>query len=169
MTDDDNYQNLKIEDGDLISIKKSHGIFGWLTKFFTGKYTHTGIAVLIENKLWMVEINGGRNHAIPLNQYGDKDYDVSYPPIGLNRAKIREAALESLNVMTNYGFIATIATGVNEFFGFNKFIHWRKIRHCAGYAVSIYEKAGWEEHSYIISPTKLTELLIFKLSITNKV
>lgn len=155
----------QIEDGDIISIRKVHSLFGVLTKLFTGKYTHTGMAIWLNNSLWMTELNGGRNHAIPMIQLADSQFDVFFPPSSLNRAKIRRASLDSLKVMVKYGIPAVIATGINEFFGFNRFIHWRNILDCSGYVIKILEAAGWNEHSYITSPTKLSEMLTFKLSV----
>jgi hypothetical protein len=155
----------QILDGDIIQVRTTHGLFGWLTKLFTGVYTHTAIAVWLDGGLWMVEINGGRNHAIPMSQLDNVDFDVFYPPYSLTRSLIREAILESIRVKTNYGYFATIATGINEFFGFNRFIHWRNQLDCTGYVVKILQKSGWSEHSYIVSPTKLSEELILRLEV----
>lgn len=155
-----------IEDGDLVSIRTAHGLFGRATQFFTGRvYTHNGIAVWLDGGLWMVEINGGRNHAVPMSQLIVDDFDVFRAPDGLDRAAIRKAALESIRVRVPYGYAATVAIGLLEFLGINKFVHWRKILVCSGYAVAIYEAAGWPEHSRIISPGKLSELLEYKLSV----
>lgn len=154
-----------IQDGDIVLVRSAHSLFGWLTKLFTGVYTHSGVAVWIEGGLWMVEINGGRNHAIPLSQLSDVDFDVYYPPNNLDRMAIKTVALRTLRVMIPYGFVATIVIGINEFFGINRFIHWRKIIICSGYVVEILDLAGWSEHSYIVSPTKLSELLLLKLEV----
>jgi hypothetical protein len=155
----------QIMDGDIIEVLTAHSLFNWLTKLFTGRYVHTGIAFWLDGGLWMVEINGGKNHAIPLSQLDGTDFDVFYPPYRLSRAAIRKAALESIRAKTSYGFLATIATGINEFFGFNRFIHWRGQLDCTGYVVKILEAAGWSEHSYIVSPTRLSEMLIFRLPV----
>ena len=157
-----------IEDGDLITTRRVHGLFGILTFLTTGKYTHTGTAVWIGRSLWMVEINGGRNHAIPLSQLEHEDFDVYYPPEGLDRRRIKREAIESIRVRVNYGFIATVVTGIVEFFNLPIVINWRNYLHCAGYSIRIYDQAGWDvtgTHSYITSPTKLASMLRLKFRI----
>jgi hypothetical protein len=163
-----NYQELRaqIEDGDLIATRIAHGLFGKLTQFFTRKvYTHCGIATWLDGGLWMVEINGGRNHAIPLSQLEDEDFDVFQPPQELDRQAIRKAALESMRVKVEYGFLAAFMIGLLGLLKLKVFVHWRKIIVCSGYCVAVYEKAGWSEHSRIISPGELADLLRLKLKI----
>jgi hypothetical protein len=155
----------QIMDGDIIEVLTAHSVFNWLTKLFTGRYVHTGMAFWLDGGLWMVEINGGKNHAIPLSQLEGTDFDVYAPPSYLSRTSIRTAALESIRIKTSYGFLAPIATGINEFFGFNRFIHWRNTLDCTGYVVKILQAAGWPEHSFIESPTKLSKELWLKLEV----
>ncbi|WP_394780589.1 hypothetical protein [Undibacterium sp.] len=58
----------QIDDGDLIAVCGRDSIVSTLTRFFTrSAYTHTGIAVWLDSGLWMMELNGGRNHAIPMS------------------------------------------------------------------------------------------------------
>ncbi len=153
----------KIHDGDLISVFKAHSLFGKLTQFFTGEYTHVGIAIWLDGGLWLTEINGGRNHAIPLSQLKKCGFDVSSPPPGCNPFNIRHVALASLRESEEYGFINAAVTGFIEFFKIPITINWRKGRHCAGYCIRIYDRAGWSllggTHSYLMSPTALTARL----------
>jgi hypothetical protein len=53
-----------IMNGDIIATKRVHGLFEFLTKFFTGQYTLTGITVWIERGFssedvdqWFIEAN----------------------------------------------------------------------------------------------------------------
>lgn len=163
-----NYQQARsqIEDGDVISVRTAHGLFGRATQFFTRKvYTHNGIAVWLDGGLWMVEINGGKNHAIPLSQLEGEDFDVFLPPPDLYRSNIRKAALESLRVKVKYGYLAAFAVGLLGLLKLKIFVHWRKIIVCSGYCVAVYEEAGWPEHSRIISPGGLADMLRLKLEI----
>lgn len=159
-----------ILDGDLISISKAHSLFNRLTQILTGEYVHVGVAVWIDNGLWMVEINGGRNHAVPLSQLKPAGFDVSEPPPGVTAASARFEALEALRGTEEYGFGATIATGLIEFFNIPLVVNWRNGRHCAGLVTMIYDRAGWAKsagftHTYVISPTKLTKLMKFKFRV----
>ncbi len=154
-----------LTDGDLVVVKTAHGIFGKLTKFFTGEYTHCGIVVWIDRGLWLVEINGGKNHVIPLSQISDVQLDVFNPPPELDVVKIRRCALESVRTKQNYGFPATVAIGLIEYFKLRLSPKWRNLIVCSGYCVKIYSEAGWYYTNLIISPTKLTTLLTKKLEI----
>ncbi len=160
----------KIHDGDLISVFKAYSIFNIATKLFTGEYTHVGIAIWMDGGLWLVEINGGGNHAIPLSQLQKCGFDVSSPPSGVTRMTARAHALQALRERETYGFFTTIVTGVIEFFKIPLVINWRKGRHCAGLVVRIYDRAGWASagegtHTYVISPTKLTKLMMFRFRV----
>lgn len=165
-----NEARIKIHDGDLISVFKAHGLFGWLTKFFTGQYTHTGIAIWMDGGLWLIETNGGGNHAIPLSQLQKYGFDVSSPPPGVTRMAARAHALAALRERETYGFFTTIVTGFVEFFRIPITINWRNGRHCAGLCVRIYDRAGWAAedrgtHTYVISPTKLTKRMMFRFRV----
>lgn len=158
-----------IEDGDLIATRKTHSLFNWATKFFTREeYTHNGLAIWLDDGLWMSEINGGKNHLIPMSQLAGEDFDVCCPPEGLDRREIRREILESLRVKIPYGKLAAFATGLVEFFNLGIYIHWRNILHCAGISIRTYERAGWPRHTYVMSPGKLVKLLPFKFAVRVK-
>ncbi len=167
-----NYFNARseISNGDMISVFKAHGFFGRLTQFFTGQYTHSGVAVWMEGGLWMVEINGGRNHAIPLSQLQKFGFDVFEPPKGVTAKSAKISALKALRNQENYGFFTTIVTGFIEYFRIPIVVNWRKGRHCAGFVVGIYDDAGWamadnQTHTYVISPTKLSNMMKLKFRV----
>lgn len=164
---DYNQARTLIEDGDIVQVRTAHSLFGWLTKLFTGVYVHTGMAVWLDTGLWLVEINGGGNHIVPLSQLNNKDYDVYSPPSELSPNELKRIALNSIRTREDYGFAATIMSGINEFLLLNRFIHWRDQLHCTGYVIKILEGAGWAEHSYITSPTALSRLLTIKLKVRN--
>jgi hypothetical protein len=164
----------KIHDGDLISVFKAHSLFNRATQFFTGEYTHTGVAVWIEGGLWLAETNGGGNHAVPLSQLQKFGFDVSEPPSGVDVSKIKSVVLEELREKEPYGYLAAVATGFVEYFGIPITINWRKGRHCSGLVTRIWDRAGWAElsgftHTYVISPTKLTRQVKFKFRVTPEI
>lgn len=153
---------MKIETGDCIAVRTAHGILGRLTQIVTASpYTHTGIAKWIDGDLFMSELNGGRNHLIPVSQL--TDYDVYAHPddlVGL------EGAINAwLQHPVDYGYLAFAAIGLLNWFKIKAFVHWRKVMVCSGYCVAIYETAGWPERSRVISPRELTAQLTFKLAV----
>lgn len=148
-----------IKSGDLIAVPTAHSIMGKLTQFFTrSPYTHVGTALWIGEELFMAELNGGRNHLIPIIQLND--FDVYQCPDGLYA--IETAIRKWLNYPVDYGFIAFVAIGLLNWFKIKKFIKWRKILVCSGYCVAIYETAGWPECTRILSPGELAAMLKLK-------
>jgi hypothetical protein len=153
----------QIVTGDLISVRTAHGFLGWLTQVVTrSPYTHSGIARWMGDELYMAELNGGRNHLIPMSQL--TGFDVSAAPEGL--ADIDGAIAEWLRVAIPYGSLAFAAIGVLDWLRLTSFVHWRRILVCSGYCVAIYETAGWPEHTRILSPRALAALLTFKFNVT---
>ncbi len=156
-----------IKDGDVISVRETHGFLAPFTRFFTrSPHTHSGIAVWIDQGLWMAELNGGKNHLIPMSQLAETDFDVSDCPVP-NRFAVRDAIFNSLRVKIPYSLVALVAIGLLSFFGIKKFVHWREMLVCSGDIVAILEAAGWPEHTRILSPGDLYGLLEPKLSVRN--
>lgn len=160
-----------IKTGDLIGVLDSHGLLGFLTRFFTRKpYTHTGVATWLGDRLFMADLNSGRNHLTAVSCL--KDFDVCDPPSGLDTYFVWQAIFEWLAKPINYGVLAFLVIGLRCFLGLKTFIHWRKIVVCSGGSVTIYEltvdamqRAGmavpkaWEDHNRMLSPGELVEEL----------
>lgn len=152
----------QIETGDMIAVRDVHGILGRLTRWATrSPYTHAGIALWLAGGLYMAELNGGRNHLVPMSQL--TAFDVYHAPQGL--ADIEAAIMDWLRGPIVYGYLAFILIGLLDRLRLNLYVHWRRILVCSGYCVAIYETAGWSEHSRIISPRGLAGLLTFKLGV----
>jgi hypothetical protein len=161
----------QIEDGDLIGSLDSHGILGSTTRFFTRKpYTHTGVAVWLDGRVFMADLNSGRNHLTALSCL--TNFDVCDPPKGIPRSFIREALFNWLAKPINYGILAFLVIGLRCWLGLKTFIHWRKIVVCSGGSVTIFEDAvdlmqklgmavpkAWEDHNRMLSPGELVEEL----------
>lgn len=152
-----------IQTGDLIGVRDVHGIVGWSTVFFTRRpYTHTGVALWLGARLFMAELNAGRNHLTAVSQL--TDFDVCAPPVA-NRSAIESAIFDWLAKPIAYGFAAFILIGLRAWLRLKTFIHWRRVIVCSGGSVEIYEMAGWPEHSRMISPGELVDELTMKLSV----
>jgi hypothetical protein len=151
-----------INTGDLIAVPTAHSIMGKATQFFTrSPYTHVGVAVWIGGELFMAELNGGRNHLIPIIQLNK--FNVYKCPDGLT--DVGGSIKKWLSYQVDYGFVAFLAIGFLTWFKIKAFVHWRSVMVCSGYCVAIYETAGWPEHSRVISPGQLTELLKLKFKV----
>lgn len=153
-----------IATGDLIAVRETHGLLAPLTRFFTrSPVTHVGTALWMDGGLWMAELNGGKNHAIPLSQLSETDFDVYECPV--DRVKVRATTLAALRLKIGYGIIALPIIGLLNWLRIKVFIHARRVLVCSGYCISIYEAAGWPERSRIVSPEELVEQLKLKLEV----
>lgn len=158
-----------ILDGDLIAVRETHGFLTPFTRIFTrSPITHNGTAIWIDGGLWMAELNTGKNHAIPLSQLDETDFDVHEPPID-DRAALRESILANLRMKVPYGFLALPVIGLLDWLRVKVFIHARSILVCSGWCVKVYEDAGWDEHTRITSPRALAAELPLKLEVRRTV
>lgn len=155
----------KIEDGDMIAVCGKEGFLTPFTKFFTrSPYTHVGVAFWMGGGLWMAEINAGANHATPLSQYAECDFDVFIKPDECIHS-IKDAIDTALRVKIHYGFASLPVIGLLNWLRIKAFIHARKILSCAGFSVLIYELAGFPEYTRVLSPADLARLLKLRLSV----
>lgn len=155
-----------IQTGDTVAIKGRSGLLAHFTRFFTrSDYTHTGIAFWMADGLWMFEINGGRNHIIPLSQLVEEEFDVFCRPDGLSPEAVLQAVMDNLRSRVDYGFLAIPVIGLLDFLKIKLFVHWRRILVCSGMVVKVYEDAGWPHHSRVISPRALAALLTLRLEV----
>jgi hypothetical protein len=157
----------RIQTGDLIAVRDVHGLLGRATTFFTrSPYTHTGVAVWLGDRLFMADLNSGRNHLTAVSCL--EKFDVYAPPPGLDRKYIEQAVFDWLAVPISYGYAAFILIGLKDALSIKRFIHWRRIVVCSGGSIQIYEMAAatmalddrpappeWVEHDRTLSPGDL--------------
>src|SRR5690349_3994221 len=100
-----------IEEGDLIAVRDVHNALGTMTQFFTrSPYTHTGVAVWLDERLFMADLNSGRNALHAVSQL--RNFDVFNPPAGIDRGAIRKSVFNWLANPINYGFAAFVVIGL---------------------------------------------------------
>ena len=151
-----------IDTGDAILVRTAHSILGRLTQILTrSPYTHAGVAIWVGGRLYMAELNGGRNHLVPMTQL--TQYDVYACPDGLQ--EVERAILGSLAQPIDYGYPALVLIGVLNWFRIKLFVHWRKVIVCSGFVVAVYEAAGWPECSRVVSPEELSKQLTMKFQV----
>lgn len=167
-----------IATGDLIAVRDAHTWLGRLTQLVTRRpHTHTGVAYWIEGRLYMANLNSGRNHLTAVSQL--KEFDVCAPPDGLMRDAIKESMNAWLAHPINYGFAAFVAIGLECLLHWRTlFDNWRNVVVCSGGSVQIYEGAAqlqqlagrcfpvaWLSHSRMLAPGELVDELRLKLAV----
>lgn len=153
-----------VETGDVILVTTSHSWLSRLTQIVTrSPYHHAGVAIWIGNRLYMAELNGGRNHTIPMSQL--VEFDVYKRPAEVTVEGATYAIYQWLAQVIEYGFGAFLAIGLLNLCRIKLFVHWRKYIVCSGFVVAILETAGWPERSRVISPRELAEQLELKISV----
>lgn len=153
-----------ISTGDVIAVKRGEGLLSPFTRFFTrSDYTHVALSIWLGDGLWVSEINGGGNHMVPLSQLADTEFDVYACPV--DAARVSVAILEKMRTHIAYGFAALPVVGLLNWLRLKIFLHARQILECAGYCVAVYEMAGWPEHTHLLSPVDLTQLLELKFQV----
>lgn len=154
-----------IQSGDAIAVRTVHNLLGAMTKFFTRKpYTHIGLASWRGGRLYLAELNGGRNHLVPISQL--TEFDVYHCPVARTNEDIEAAIDDALAVPIPYGFFALLVIGLLEWLNIDKHIKWNRVLVCSGWCVAVYEALGWADHSRIISPGKLVEDLVLRVAVT---
>lgn len=156
-----------INTGDLIAVKRRDSLFAQAIRFFTrSDVTHVGIAVWLQDGLWLAELNGGGNHLVPLSQLSGKRFDVFARPSELPPVRIEAAIMQNLREHVDYGFAALPVIGLLNWFRLQVTGRQRRIVVCSGYCINIYVDAGWPEYTRLLSPGELTDLLEFKFSVS---
>lgn len=153
-----------IEDGDMIAVRDNHSLLGKVTQFFTrDDETHTGVAIWAGGRLFMADLNSGRNGLHAISQLAD--FDVYFPPQGLSRNDIREAAFNWLADQKVYGVLAFLVIGFKSFFKIKEKLQWKRAVVCSGGTVQIFCGAGWDDQDTLLSPGELAKKLKLKFEV----
>lgn len=153
-----------INDGDLIAVLDNESLLGKLTQFFTrDDETHTGVATWVEGRLFMADLNSGRNALRAVSQL--KNFDVYHPPMNLSPSDIRKSIFDWLADRREYGILAFLVIGVRSFFKIREIMEWRRAIVCSGGSVEIYAGAGWTGQSTICSPGELAAKLTLRFEV----
>lgn len=153
-----------INTGDLISVRGKHGLLARIMRIGGATYTHSGVAIWFNNGLWMAELNGGRNHIVPLSQLAGASFDVHYPPVPDQNA-IEAATQERLREPIDYSLLALVVIGLFNLLGIPFPGRTARFLVCSSYCADIYIKAGWADRPRLLSPDELAGLLHKKLEV----
>lgn len=139
-----NYEDVRrmVFDGDLIAVRKRHGLAAWAIRQFTGSpYTHTAIALWLDGGVWVAEMDSTKNVLVPLSQYAGERFEVYRCPV--NRAEVRAMLLEHLRTRINYDWRDVLAIGLHHVFNLPLPARDRGGRICSTFAGAVYLACGW--------------------------
>lgn len=140
----------QINNGDVVLVKYRRG-FWRLVRWVIGEHTHSGLAVWLDNGLYISEMSPCGNHVIPLSQIFDVEFDVFNCPVAVDSSAVRKVVAGSLRRHSGYSFVNLFLAGVNELFGFGfKRDGSRKI--CSEQTADELIALGWE-YSGVTLPT----------------
>jgi len=142
-----NYKEVRplLKTGQSIGVKESKSVLNKFTRFFTySEYTHTGIVQVDSSGAYLAELNGGKNHKIPMSQLMNKSFDVyECPPECLQ--DIDESINRWLRYEIHYGLLAFIAIGFMKFFNFSFKIKLKHSLVCSGLCINMLSTANWSK------------------------
>lgn len=135
----------QIRSGDVIGVMSRKGPLAWATRAVMwisgGKpYTHVGVALWQAGRLYLVELNGGGNHLVPLSQIS-QPFDVARPLAGISADEVAAAADDELEHHVSYGVWALALIGLRRIFGQAPRVPLGLV--CSSYTVSILSRLGW--------------------------
>jgi len=130
---------LDIKTGDLIAVKRVNSWFwrgvSWVT---SSPYTHVGVAIKIDNQVFVAETNPGGAALVMLSSYSSP-YDVFSAPV--DRQVIKKATFDYLVQYIPYGWGDLFRLGLSQM------INWQlpgnsKGAICSEFVSNIYKKAN---------------------------
>lgn len=140
----------QIRTGDLIAMRKTHGLLARLTRRITrSPYTHTAIAVWAgvgvgeAKRLLVAEQKASGAFLTPLSQYEDIDFDVyTAPPSTL--LKIEWAIWQTLGVPIAYDFCDLLRIAAHRLIGWPLPAKDDVLKVCSALSATLWVQAGWE-------------------------
>ena len=134
-----------IRSGDVIGVMSRKGPLAWITRAVMAlsggePYTHVGVALWQSGRLYLVELNGGGNHLVPLSQL-TQPFNVARPLPGVSPEDVQIAVDFELETHVGYGTASLILIGLRRLFGAAPRAPWGLV--CSGYVLSILRRLGW--------------------------
>ena len=134
-----------IRSGDVIGVMSRKGPLVWATRAVMwisgGKpYTHVGVALWQAGRLYLVELNGGGNHLVPLSQIS-QPFDVARPLVGVSDDAVAGAVDAELEHHVSYGVWSLALIGLRRLFGQAPRAPFGLV--CSSFAAGILRRLGW--------------------------
>ena len=134
-----------IRSGDVIGVMSRKGPLVWATRAVMwisgGKpYTHVGVALWQAGRLYLVELNGGGNHLVPLSQIS-QPFDVARPLVGVSDDAVAGAVDAELEHHVSYGVWSLALIGLRRLFGQAPRAPIGLV--CSSFVAGILRRLGW--------------------------
>jgi hypothetical protein len=141
----------QIRTGDLIAVRKTHGLLPAVTRLVThSPYTHTAIALWSgterQRRLLIAEEKASGGFLTPLSQYAEIDFDVFTAPKE-TLLTIEEVIWETLGAPIGYDFMDLIRIGANRIFDIPLPSGDDDSKVCSALSATMWLKAGWRPYA----------------------
>jgi len=138
----------QIRTGDLIALRKKHGVLPRLTRWVTrSPYTHTAIALWCgedgHRRLLVAEAKASGAFLTPLSQYAEEDFDVWRAPRE-TLLSIESAVWEALGAPIGYDVMDLLRIGLNRLAGLPLPKHDNALKICSALSATLWLQAGWK-------------------------
>lgn len=135
----------QIRSGDVIGVMSRKGPLAWATRAVMwvsgGKpYTHVGVALWQAGRLYLVELNGGGNHLVPMSQI-TQPFDVARPLAGISADDVAAATDAELERHVSYGVWSLALIGLRRVFGQAPRAPFGLV--CSSFVAGILRRLGW--------------------------
>lgn len=134
-----------IRSGDVIGVMSRKGPLAWAIRVvmrISGglPYTHVGVALWQGERLYLVELNGGGNHLVPMSQIS-QPFDVARPLPGVSSDDVAVAVDTELAQHVGYGVWELALIAIRRIFGRAPRMPLGLV--CSSYTMSIMGRLGW--------------------------
>lgn len=134
-----------IRSGDVIGVMSRKGPLARATRavmWISGgrPYTHVGVALWQAGRLYLVELNGGGNHLVPMSQIS-QPFDVARPLAGISAEDVAAAADAELEHHVSYGVWSLALIGLRRLFGQAPRAPFGLV--CSSFVAGILRRLGW--------------------------
>ena len=133
----------QIRTGDLIAVRKRHGLLPMLTRLVCrSPWTHTAIALWSGGRLLVAEAKGSGASFAPLSQYADIDFDV-WPAPAETLLTIERVIWETLGAPIGYDILDLLRIAANRLFGWPLPDADNALKVCSALSATLWLQAGW--------------------------
>jgi hypothetical protein len=151
-----------VKSGDTIAIRGNSFISKGIRKITHGNISHVGIAMWMDGRLWLVEMDGIKNVIIPLSQYSDTQMSLYDSPMGVP-PNVNDFIWSHLQYERNYSWVNFFKLFLTLLLSHTPHLPRSTLYSeiCTEFNMTFYRYLGWVSpiEGYSLPPDKFCEAL----------